>query len=329
MFRQLKAKIAQKIPRIPRWGLRGIALFSAVFVVMLSTVTANAETLIFNFVYSRPQINYNSCYVEVLKADGSVFVMYVNARETRVNASFDGYFTCRLDGESFYIQANGGSDIETYGYWFGPNGGSGQLSNQYTYETGIWLGTGGSIKGIHGYNCSVAGLGDGTPFTFVYGNDNTINDRMAEIISILQNSQSSTETAVDNANKKAEEREKNETQAAGDKSTSDTESALPSVNEGFGTSLKSFVQSMSYNGTEALLPIPRLYIPSMNNVTDEITLMNEQNYDMSAAINQYLPDTLLQLIRHLFTIALILYCVYELYGLIQYVLTLRKGGKEE
>lgn len=329
MFRRFAAKIAQKIPRFPRWGLRGIALFSAVFVVMLSTVTVNAEILTFNFVYSRPFINSNSCYVEVLKADGSAFVMFVTARDTKVGSSFDGFFNCRLDGESFYIRANGGSDVETYGYFFGPAGDTGNLSNQYTYETGIWLGAGGSIKSIHGYNCNVAGLGDGSSFKFVYGNDNTINDRMAEIISILQNSQSSTETAVDNANKKAEEREKNETQAAGDKSTSDTESALPSVNEGFGTSLKSFVQSMSYNGTEAILPIPRAYLPAMNGVTDEITLIPEQNFDMSAAINQYLPDTLLQLIRHLFTIALVLYCVYELYGLIQYVLTLRKGGKEE
>ena len=329
MFRQLKAKIAQKIPRFPRWGLRGIALFSAVFVVMLSAVTANAETLTYSFVCSRPQINSNSCYIEVVTTSGTPFVLYVVARDTRVGSSFDGYFTTQIDGQYLYVCANGGSELETYGYCYFQNGSSGLLTNGSLYRTGIYLGSYGSVKSIQGYNCSTGDIGDRTPFTFVYGSDNTINDRMSEIISILQNNQSSTETAVDNANKKAEEREKNETQAAGDKSTSDTESALPSVNEGFGTSLKSFVQSMSYNGTEAILPIPRLYIPAMSNVTDEITLMNEQNYDMSAAINLYLPDTLLKLIRHLFTIALILYCVYELYGLIQYVLTLRKGGKEE
>ena len=329
MFRRFAAKIAQKIPRFPRWGLRGIALFSAVFVVMLSCVTASAETLTYSFVCSRPQINSNSCYVEVVTTSGTPFVLYVVARDTRVGSSFDGFFIAQIEGQYLYVCAYGGSELETYGYCYFQNGSSGLLTNASTYRTGIYLGNYGSVKSIQGYNCSTGDIGDRTPFTFVYGSDNTINDRMSEIISILQNSQSSTETAVDNANKKAEEREKNETQAAGDKSTSDTESALPSVNEGFGTSLKSFVQSMSYNGTEALLPIPRLYIPAMSNVTDEITLMNEQNYDMSAAINQYLTDTLLQLIRHLFTIALILYCVYELYGLIQYVLTLRKGGKEE
>lgn len=329
MFRRFTAKIAQKIPHIPRWGLRGIALFSAVFVVMLSTVTASAETLSYSFVCSRPQINSNSCYIEVVTTSGTPFVLYVVARDTRVGSSFDGYFIAQIEGQYLYVCAYGGSELDTYGYCYFQNGSSGLLTNGSVYRTGIYLGTYGSVKSIQGYNCSTGDIGDRTPFTFVYGSDNTINDRMIEIISILQNSQSSTETAVDNANKKAEEREKNETQAAGDKSTSDTETALPSVNEGFGTSLKSFVQSMSYNGTEALLPIPRLYIPSMSNVTDEITLMNEQNYDMSAAINQYLPDTLLQLIRHLFTISLILYCVYELYGLIQYVLTLRKGGKEE
>ena len=329
MFRQFKAKIAQKIPRFPRWGLRGIALFSAVFVVMLSAVTASAETLTYSFVCSRPQINSNSCYVEVVTTSGTPFVLYVVARDTRVGSSFDGYFIAQIEGQYLYVCAYGGSELDTYGYCYFQNGSSGLLTNGSAYRTGIYLGNYGSVKSIQGYNCSTGDIGDRTPFTFVYGSDNTINDRMAEIISILQNSQSSTDTAVDNANKKAEEREKNETQAAGDKSTSDTESALPSVNEGFGTSLKSFVQSMSYNGTEAILPIPRAYLPAMNGVTDEITLIPEQNYDMSSAINQYLPVTLLQLIRHLFTIALILYCVYELYGLIQYVLTLRKGGKEE
>ena len=329
MFRRFTAKIAQKIPRIPRWGLRGIALFSAVFVIMFSAVTASAETLSYSFVCSRPQINSNSCYIEVVTTSGTPFVLYVVARDTSVGSSFDGYFTIQIDGEYLYVCANGGSDLETYGYCYFQNGSSGFLTNGAAYRTGIYLANYGSLKSIQGYNCSTSDIGDHTPFTFVYGSDNTINDRMAEIISILQNSQSGTETAFDNANKKAEEREKNETQAAGDKSTSDTESALPSVNEGFGTSLKSFVQSMSYNGTEAILPIPRAYLPAMNGATDEITLIPEQNYDMSAAINQYLPVTLLQLIRHLFTIALILYCVYELYGLIQYVLTLRKGGKEE
>ena len=329
MFRRFAAKIAQKIPRFPRWGLRGIALFSAVFVVMLSCVTASAVTLTYSFVCSRPQINTNSCYVEVVTTSGTPFVLYVVARETRIGSTFEGFFIAQIDGQYLYVNAYGGTELETYGYCYFENGSSGLLTNADIYRTGIYLGNYGSVKSIRGYNCSTGDIGDRTPFTFVYGSDNTINERMSEIISILQNSQSSSETAVDNANKKAEEREKNETQAAGDKSTSDTESALPSVNEGFGTSLKSFAQSMSYNGTEALLPIPRLYIPAMSNVTDEITLMNEQNYDMSAAINQYLPDTLLQLIRHLFTIALILYCVYELYGFIQYVLTLRKGGKEE
>lgn len=104
---------------------------------------------------------------------------------------------------------------------------------------------------------------------------------------------------------------------------------MPSVDEGFANSLKSFVGSMSYNGTEAILPIPKSSIPAIDGVMDEVVLIPEQGFDLSAVITQYIPANLLQLLQHLFTIALVLYCVYELYGLIQYVLTLKKGGKDE
>lgn len=123
--------------------------------------------------------------------------------------------------------------------------------------------------------------------------------------------------------------EENKANEGGNSASDEATSAIPSVDSGFTEALKSFVASMSYDGTEAKLPIPKIYIPAVGGMTEDIELLNAQEYDLSAAINQFCPKTLLELIRHLFTIALVLYCVYELYGLIQYVLTLKKGGKED
>lgn len=368
MFRRFTAKIAQKIPRIPRWGLRGIALFSAVFVIMLSCVTASAGTVVDHTFYcSKPQISDKSGFIELVRADGKAFCIYVSAYSQSSEGTLDrlSFSANVLNGQLRIYNSNNGtstSDLILWGVYWDNYGRMESLGTGSAVT--IWLGGSSVVTGIHGYNVNVSSVPvvDSTSgFVFNYGTDvfvvnklnsiidnlataNTrfedINGKLSSILSGIQsqgdkntneikkNNDDNTQKIIDNQNE-LQQKEKDETQAAGDKSASDTESAVPSVNEGFGTSLKSFVQSMSYNGTEALLPIPRLYIPAMSNVTDEITLMNEQNYDMSAAINQYLPDTLLKLIRHLFTIALILYCVYELYGLIQYVLTLRKGGKEE
>ena len=125
-----------------------------------------------------------------------------------------------------------------------------------------------------------------------------------------------------------QDKEKTDAEDGGNDSSDKAKSAIPSVDGGFLTAINSLIKSMNYTGTEAKLPIPKAYIPAMAGM-EEVTLISATSYDMSEAVNKFVPSTLLQLIRHLLTIALILYCLYELYHLIQYVLTLKGGNKNE
>lgn len=374
MLRQIKEKIAQKIPRRLRRGGRGILLFLVLSCMAFSALVVGAVGAEFAFASSRPQLSGNDCYLEFITSDGGAYVLYarvITNTHTDNTYSSNMIFNATISGSDLVVSPNAmlGSGYQTVkGFAFGAWGNTIGLY-QHDYSVNFYLGT-ATVVGIHGYNCNInANVPNDTIFSFSYGSDTTIQNKIDSINSVIESfkgqnqeqlnqilqaiinqGNSNTQQIKDNADKNANEikknqddnsqkiidnqnelqqKEKDETQQSGDKSTKDTQDAVPTVNEGFGSALKSFVASMSYNGTEAKLPIPRAYLPAMSGITEEITLIPEQDYNMSQAINDYLPETLLQLIRHLFTIALILYCVYELYGLIQYVLTLRKGGKEE
>lgn len=143
---------------------------------------------------------------------------------------------------------------------------------------------------------------------------------------IKANQDKNTDKVIQNQ-KDLQEKEKKDSEDGGNSSSKKAQDSIPQVDGGFLTAIKSLVNSMSYTGTEAKLPIPKAYIPALAGM-EETVLIPEQEYDMSQAITDYVPLTLLTLIKHLFTIALVLFCVKELYGLIQYVLTLKGGGKE-
>lgn len=142
---------------------------------------------------------------------------------------------------------------------------------------------------------------------------------------IIDNDDKNTDKQIQ-ADKDLYEQEKSETEDSGNNNQKEAQDAIPKVDGGFLNSLKSLANSLSYDGTEAVLPIPAMYIPAIAG-QEQIDLLSAQNYDMSQAISDYIPSNLLQVLRYFLTIALVLFCVYELYGLIQYVLTL-KGGKE-
>lgn len=338
MFRQSETQIAQNTPHKPRRGRWGVALFTAVVLSFsVFCIPASALTSI-NCVVAQPQLNGKNFYAEVNTANNWHWLI-VGEVSSKSPISFnDLVFSASQDGTylNFFVSGPlGGTTNSTVklsvvyiDMW---NGKSYHLENAQYNHCRQWLGSSGKVTGIHGYNVDVSSFSSSVQNDFVinYATGGLAIDKLDAILAKLDDSSSSTETAVDNANKKAEEREKQETQTSGDNASNDSTSAMPSVDEGFANSLKSFVGSMSYNGTEAILPIPKTSIPAIEGVMGEVVLIPEQGYNLSSVITQYIPANLLQLLQHLFTIALVLYCVYELYGLIQYVLTLKKGGKDE
>jgi hypothetical protein len=339
MLRQSKKKIAHITPHKSRWGRWGVALLiSVIFSLSVFCIPASAISTIY-CITSQPQLTGNNCYVEVVSSNNWRWLLYAGVNSLTGSPDIKNFtFRCYADSQYIYIDSE--REVPgTYslsGYYIDMVSGKAVSLEPYlktgtqSYGLRIWAKSFGSVSGIHGYNCDVTAFSNAnSDFVVNYGSREITYEQLNEIISALNNSSANTEKAVDNANKKSEEREKQETQSSGDKATNDTNSAMPSVDSGFSNSLKSFVSSMSYNGTEAILPIPKTSIPAIAGVTDEVVLIPEQGYDLSAVISQYIPSNLLTLLQHLFDIALVLYCVYELYGLIQYVLTLKKGGKED
>lgn len=337
MFRQSETQIAQKPPHNPRWGKWGVALLTSIILSLsVFCLPASALTSI-NCVVAQPQLNGKNFYAEVNTANNWHWLI-IGEVSCKDPISFnDLTFTASQDSTyiNFFVAGPlGGTTNSTVklsvvyvDMW---NGKAYHLENVAYNHCRQWLGASGKVTGIHGYNVDVTSFSSSVQNDFVinYATGGPALDKLDAILAKLDDS-SSIETAVDNANKKAEEREKQEAQTSGDKATSDSTSAIPSVDSGFTNSLKTFVASLSYNGTEAILPIPETSIPAIDGITDEVVLISEQGFDLSAVITQYIPTNLLTLLQHLFDIALVLYCVYELYGLIQYVLTLKKGGKEE
>lgn len=113
----------------------------------------------------------------------------------------------------------------------------------------------------------------------------------------------------------------------GDDNTSAIDGAIPDQSATFMTAIKQFVGTMSYNGTDAVWTFPEVYIPEIENVIPKTKLIDKQNIDFGFWI-QKLPSGVLSIVQILGTIGLIIFCFKELYGWIEYILTMRKGGGE-
>ena len=121
--------------------------------------------------------------------------------------------------------------------------------------------------------------------------------------------------------------EKAESESEGNKFVDQILDALPDPSTDVLAAMKSLTDSTAYTGTDAVLPIPAIVLPGIDGLFPETEIWGGAEFDFCEYIG-LLPPTLLTLVQSLFTIAIILYCVYELKGIISYCLTLKdsKGG---
>ena len=121
--------------------------------------------------------------------------------------------------------------------------------------------------------------------------------------------------------------EKAESESEGNKFVDQILDALPDPSADVLVAMKSLTDSMAYTGTDAVLPIPAIVLPGIDGLFPETEIWGGTDFDLGEYIN-LLPPALLTLVQSLFTIAIVLFCVYELKGIISYCLTLRenKGG---
>ena len=92
------------------------------------------------------------------------------------------------------------------------------------------------------------------------------------------------------------------------------------------TAISRLADSMSYNGTEAKLPVPAIDIPAIPGLFDSFRVMDPQTVDFGFWIKK-MPDAVLTCVQVVCTLGLIVFCFKELYGLISYAMTL-KGGSD-
>lgn len=184
--------------------IRFLISFSVIGCLATAFFSASAASVSYSFPFSQPVVNESSCFVEIVNDQGFPFIVYVKvAYSAQTPQPTAVKFRAGVDGESFYISytrnyysgSSDNGDITVTGYSLYSNGSYAQLA----YETNvaraaIWLGSGRSIRGIHGYNCDITGVSSSnSDFTFVYGNDNTLNDKMDKIIAAIESNKSSAE----------------------------------------------------------------------------------------------------------------------------------------
>lgn len=174
--------------------IRFLISFSAIGCILSASFSASA-TAVYNFPFSRPEVNDYSCYIEILKTDGYAFGFFCSYSYDS-NDNILPYFTAYLDGESFWIECSVSSTSQNnmHGLTLNPSGSFDIVANERS-RCGVWLGSGISVSGIHCYNVSYNSTisAHNNDFTFVYGNEVNTNDKLDKIIAAIEANKSSAE----------------------------------------------------------------------------------------------------------------------------------------
>lgn len=85
-------------------------------------------------------------------------------------------------------------------------------------------------------------------------------------------------------------------------------------------------QAASYTGIVSVWTLPSITIPKITGVIDETEIMSEKSFDLVSYADQFIPDTLLSVIRAVNTVGLILFAVYEVIRLVLWVVSSDSEG---
>lgn len=125
----------------------------------------------------------------------------------------------------------------------------------------------------------------------------------------------------------APDNERNEASSSGNDGVDSVTGAIPDVSGDFVGALEDLMSAMSYEGTKAKLPVPALNVPGIPGLFPGFTALSEQSLDFGAYIAM-LPVDLLELVQSLLSMALVVYCVRDLYKTIAGLMVGGGGGDE-
>lgn len=123
------------------------------------------------------------------------------------------------------------------------------------------------------------------------------------------------------------QKEDDKAQQSGEGAAGDLMEIIPDKSQGFMDAIGGLVAALSYDGTNAKLPVPAIVLPAIPGVMDELKLTDKLEVDFGYWVQQ-IPSNVIEVVQIICTIALIVYCFKELYSTIAYAMTLKGGGAE-
>lgn len=111
------------------------------------------------------------------------------------------------------------------------------------------------------------------------------------------------------------EQEKENSKNEGSDAADQVIDIIPNQSMDFLSALNKLIEVLRYEGTDATLTFPAIYIPAINGLFPRIQIMESQEIDFEYWVNQ-MPTNILALVRALFDVAIVGYCLKELLSLI-------------
>ena len=115
-------------------------------------------------------------------------------------------------------------------------------------------------------------------------------------------------------------KEEDRAHAIGNDAASDLIDLIPDYSSGFLPSLKSLAGALGYEGTTCVLTMPAIKVPAVSDLFGETTFLEEQSIDFEEYF-QKIPSSLLNIVRVIFDITLVVFCLKEVSDLIRRALT--------
>lgn len=120
--------------------------------------------------------------------------------------------------------------------------------------------------------------------------------------------------------------EKKEAESVAGESIDSVQGAIDSGDTaGVTGAIKKLIEPMTYSGRDASWVFPAIKIPQIGEIVPEMVLSEEKEIDL-LQFRDGIADSLLMVIRAIADICIVIFCFKELYGMYDFVLTLRKGG---
>ena len=174
--------------------IRFLISFSVIGCLSCFVLTTSAGAVVdHRFYCSKPDITNNSCLIELVRADGRAFCIYVCAYKNDGSTIGDiAFYASVVDGQLQIRPSSALLDsISAYGVYWDNYGKMDTCTNVSIKGASLWLGGSSVVTGIHGYNVDVStvSVADSTVgFVFDYGTDSFVIDKLNKINDYLYSS---------------------------------------------------------------------------------------------------------------------------------------------